>query len=583
MAAASETEIFKHEELPDAATHIRLVEVTSVDDARDIKVHCRLTAWPKASAPAYTAISYTWGDPRLLATILVNGKRMEVRRNCEDVLRHPCWGGGASGYFWVDAICINQGDNKEKGAQVAGMGAVFRDARKTIACVGRHGDDSEFLFERLHKHRLFWEWDPSGQYLMSNRRARLWRTLNGRSTIVRLYNALKMFLKRPYFHRAWIYQETFFGQDIEVCCGDGRVTLLQLCGQYRAFRKPSVSSLECLRNIDPEGYMESMKSVESRLYDGFLPTTGKTLWQVVYETGKLQSEDIRDRVYGALAMIDWHDREPIQPDYGKDPFDLAVEVLLRMGSGTYTCIDQVLSNTLTIARGLGLPDQPTSRLADEVQKRTSMRSKVSPLERTRVVRDFESISSKFWGRRLYLNDSSWNIQSDPSTDDAKGRETETQYRTNLLDGITIQKWSKENPWDPQTTGIFLAQEAQPHDWVLLPFFDQHSSQSAYFAFIARDVGDSQLQLVGKALATKWEDWPATQPYDDGGSQYSVYLDPEDAIALAYSCNWNFGPGGLLSKEGELQKDQIDDYFETGLCGDSWLSYATHLEDQPAYY
>lgn len=574
MASTAETETFKHEQLPNAATHIRLLEVTSVDDARGIKVHCKLTAWPKASAPRYAAISYTWGDPRLLATILVNGKSMEVRRNCEDVLRHPC-GNRGGGYFWVDAVCINQTDSEEKGTQVAGMGAVFRDARQTLACVGRHGDDSEFLFERLHKHRLFWEWDPSGQFLMSNRRARLWRTLNGRSTIVRLYNALKMFLKRPYFHRAWIYQETFFGQDIEVCCGDGRVTLLQLRGQYLAFREPSVSSLEYLQNIDPEGYMETMKSVQSRLNDGFLPTTGKTLWQVVYETGKLQSEDIRDRVYGALAMINWHDRKPIQPDYGKDPFDLAVEVLLRMGSGTYTCIDQVLSNTITIARVLGLPDQPTSQLMEEIRNRTLMRSEASPLERTRVVREYESISSTFWGRRLHLDDVTWKIRSHPSTDDSEGPETEPQYPT-------IQKWSEENLWDPQNAGILLAQEAQPHDWVLLPFFEQHSSQSAYFAFIARDVGDSQLQLVGKALATRWEDWPTTQPFDDGGSQYNVYFDPEDAIALAYSCNWNFGPGGLLSEEGKLQKDQVDDYFATGLCGDKWLSYATLLEDQHAY-
>lgn len=193
MASAAETETFEHEELPNVATHIRLLEVTSVDEARDIKVHRRLTAWPKASAPAYNAISYTWKDSRLLATIIVDGKRMELRRNCEDVLGHPCWGGsGASGYFWVDAVCINQGHNGEKGAQVAGMGAVFRDARQTLSCVGRHGDDSDFLFERLRKHRLFWEWDPSGQYLMSNRPARLWRMLNTKSNIVRLYSTLRI-------------------------------------------------------------------------------------------------------------------------------------------------------------------------------------------------------------------------------------------------------------------------------------------------------------------------------------------------------------------------------------------------------
>lgn len=67
---------FRHDPLPDSATHIRLLEVLDTshhpnddddDDDKDdddhASVRCRLTAWPVDSAPPYHAISYTWGDP----------------------------------------------------------------------------------------------------------------------------------------------------------------------------------------------------------------------------------------------------------------------------------------------------------------------------------------------------------------------------------------------------------------------------------------------------------------------------------------------------------------------------------------
>lgn len=215
MAYKLEPGTFKHEELPDASTYIRLLEVLSVERSRAVPVHCRLTTWPKASAPDYTAISYTWGDSSAVTTILVNGEGMQVRRNCEDVLTQPCRNKG--GYFWIDAICINQADNDEKSFQVASMGEVFEDASQTLACVGRQEKDSRFLFKNLQRHQYWWErlgfngLGPPGKH---HDRARLWRKALPESTMKRLFEALYMFLKRPYFQRVWIYQELFFGKDI---------------------------------------------------------------------------------------------------------------------------------------------------------------------------------------------------------------------------------------------------------------------------------------------------------------------------------------------------------------------------------
>ena len=50
----------------------------------------------------YHAISYVWGSPNDTVTILVNDKKMEVRRNCEYALKQSAWYGDAH-YIWCDA------------------------------------------------------------------------------------------------------------------------------------------------------------------------------------------------------------------------------------------------------------------------------------------------------------------------------------------------------------------------------------------------------------------------------------------------------------------------------------------------
>ncbi|KAH8760336.1 heterokaryon incompatibility protein-domain-containing protein, partial [Diaporthe sp. PMI_573] len=131
-------------------TYIRLLQICSIDELRDVSVHCKLTLWAFDAAPAYIAISYTWGDQNLLEPILVDGKTMEARQNCGYVLR-KAWRLKGSGYIWIDAICINQIDNNEKSHQVAMMGSVYQKAVRTLACVGLHENDSEFLCAMLHK------------------------------------------------------------------------------------------------------------------------------------------------------------------------------------------------------------------------------------------------------------------------------------------------------------------------------------------------------------------------------------------------------------------------------------------------
>lgn len=564
MASRVETETFKHEELPDASTYIRLVKIISVKKKRDIQVHCKLTTWPKVIAPKYTAISYTWGDPSLVAVILVNGKRMEVRRNCEDVLRHPCRIRG--GFFWIDAICINQADNHEKSFQVANMGEVFRDALGTLACVGRHEDGSEFLLKKLRKHKSFWK------SLYFYGQPRPWPVAMRDSTVTELYNALGMFMKRPYFQRVWIYQELCFGRDIQVCCEDMHAELSLLLKLYQALESWNLSSIDLPGNIKWIDFA-AMRNVRSLLAYGVTPMSRGSVRQMTIVTGRLQSEDLRDRVFGVLAMIDWDGAKPIQPDYAKDPFDLAVEVLQRIGHVDFD--DRFLPEVLRVAQLLGLTANLSTRLADEIQERRSKPSEAPTVSPTRMLQEVGSIpmSSIFWAKRIYFYNESWQIQPPPSKDAVDQPASGPGSPENLLPSSNLQKWVRGHHWDMRNADILLPQETQPQDWVLIPRVIARLDQSAYLAFIGRDTHDGQLQIVGKALVFGWKRWPMKSTWMNEATKLEVYLDPSDAILLAYSHDWKDMDTGFPSREDEPHMLQVDDYFETRLCGEASHSYA----------
>jgi hypothetical protein len=82
--------------------------------------------------------------------------------------------------LWIDAICINQEDNKEKGHQVQSMAKIYASANRVIVWLGEEAGDTDGAFEALCQAAAKGRIDPSV-----------------RQTIPAL-------LKRPWFQRIWV-------------------------------------------------------------------------------------------------------------------------------------------------------------------------------------------------------------------------------------------------------------------------------------------------------------------------------------------------------------------------------------------
>lgn len=409
MTFEADLPLFRYSPLPHASHSLRLLEILRVDEhsASTIQVHCRLTTFPcRSKAKPYTALSYTWGDPTKTTLILVNGQAMRVRRNCEDVLKQAHWqsrrrqdddghgqgqggGGKKRSFFWCDAICIDQSNEKEKSHQVAAMGAIFSRARRVLACVGGSSDDEllscclweevAVLFGAVRANRSFLSLlscslkglDPKtlryrgGSHSSSrsssgsafSKRQDLhwaiakwlwWQRRRKRRDIAALFRALEVVLQQEYFTRLWVYPELFLGHDVRLCFRGESVPLRLLypllvivLAAHKENRWADCLTItdECAGTIRRVAPLVAAGSYRAHEQDKM------TLRALLRDGVSLKCEDARDKIYGVLSMVQQQRRRGIIgskkgetddeeeeeevvgifPDYSRDVFDLAVQ------------------------------------------------------------------------------------------------------------------------------------------------------------------------------------------------------------------------------------------------------------------
>lgn len=96
------------------------------------RVCIELNEHPINECPKYTALSYTWGQPHRTKDVFVetSSQCIKVTENLHAALVHlrrrvPV-------KLWIDAICINQDDIKERSSQVRLMRQIYRGASQVV-------------------------------------------------------------------------------------------------------------------------------------------------------------------------------------------------------------------------------------------------------------------------------------------------------------------------------------------------------------------------------------------------------------------------------------------------------------------
>jgi Heterokaryon incompatibility protein (HET) len=334
-------------------------------------IECDIQHVQLHNCPPYIALSYTWGDPFGHArtvivgnlglpseeqysaaqdTITLNGQSMKIRNNLYSFLQHarpdmdaPGSSGLYSadlvenerelrcedpqsdtlGYFWVDAICIDQKNIAERNSQVARMAEIYEKLTKIVAWLGPADHTTDVAidtipglvntFERILAARG-WTWDEIGPSDAPK--------LNHHHLA-----ALKCIRTRPWWSRAWIIQEisTPSRYPLALWCGQAHFSLDQVVQINLALLFTSVETsnlynsriilLERLRHIRKDSSMSGLLNLKNLL---------KACWS--YE-----ATDPRDKVYAILSMTVYGQHESLLPDYSvpaeKLYYKLAVHVI----------------------------------------------------------------------------------------------------------------------------------------------------------------------------------------------------------------------------------------------------------------
>ncbi|KAI1417224.1 HET-domain-containing protein [Hypoxylon sp. FL1857] len=251
----------------------------------------------------YEALSYTWGDATGKVTIKLDGCPFEVTRNLAAALRRLRAKRGCR-FLWVDAICINQGDDRERNSQVALMGHIYRSAEQVLIWLGREADGSKKAMQLIFSVADLYteESDVAASLANEAYRAR-WQD------VARLFD-------RPYWRRVWVRQEIALAKGIVVLCGDRMMS-------WDAFVEGAVFLSEHTADFEP------IAAEISHYTSGYHDTIGMdTLREMILKDNKVRLEDVmlhlrqcectdqRDKVYGALGLVGPEVYIPI--DYGLD-------------------------------------------------------------------------------------------------------------------------------------------------------------------------------------------------------------------------------------------------------------------------
>lgn len=250
---------------------------------------------------AYDALSYTWGSPDKPHKLRIGNSNLPIGENLRAallMLRDPYWHRS----IWVDAVCINQDDVKERNHQVHIMKRIYSKAASVVIWLGPGNLSSQAAIDLIIKRN----W-PDG-YDDSMKRKEL---LENKDQSLRRLSAI---FKRRWWKRIWIVQEVVAARELVILCGKDILPwafVRRACNEIRQSEFSSGEKAKLLRNSGYRNYTA---------LDNFRARRGTmSLTKYLQCTKDYEASDMRDKLYALIGVASDISPEDIVPDYAKSP------------------------------------------------------------------------------------------------------------------------------------------------------------------------------------------------------------------------------------------------------------------------
>ncbi|KAJ9644536.1 hypothetical protein H2201_000310 [Coniosporium apollinis] len=406
-------ETFIHEPTIASQHEIRLVRVLPTPRyavERHCVVKCELYRVSLRDPPAYTALSYTWGAPGAYP-IWIDGKILHVQENLLMVLRWLRGYDEPERLLWIDAICINQKDPKEKTEQVAMMGQIYQAAHQVLIWLGPFYERTLAVLDELGRDA-----DAAGVWKVNDAvysedhtrlRQLMLRNMHDRGGRKYFYiSSIEELLQSPWFTRVWVLQEATLATAATMISHDARLPfyhfacVMELLRIWQMWFPDELNNaLFVGRNQQDPNQRDWSKQLPASfiLRKRFTESQGKIslleclmIAHIFGQDNKLvhlNATDPRDRIYGLLGIAEDAEALHITPDYTKSTEAVYTEVAWALLWGGHW-------EVLTLCRGRKLQSLPTW-----VPDWTATLSKPWYIAAPRYFR----ASGKYSGQRLHMH------------------------------------------------------------------------------------------------------------------------------------------------------------------------------------
>lgn len=303
---------YKYGPLHPAKNQIRVLRICPgqpSDDLRCIMDHITLD-----QPAAYQALSYAWHDPTLFPdegrqpseNVQIDDKFMKVGKNIASFLRTMRMKKPDSGWWWIDSICINQSDVRERNSQVHRIRKIYQCAQQVVVWLGPLVHDSnraidflKFVFTDCPRgHEIVW----FKKYLMAHSIQTQWK-------------ALTRLLWRVWWTRIWSVQEVVVAKEVTVLCGASQLSWAELEYSVTKIHTALDDIWEHVQSIGGLTIVRDRFDAIARIAALRRKRDSLTLLEVLNSVGGNDCTDARDKVYGLLGVVEDGPRFYPFPDY----------------------------------------------------------------------------------------------------------------------------------------------------------------------------------------------------------------------------------------------------------------------------
>lgn len=317
-------DLFRHQCFDLERPGLRLMRLVAGGPKLDLECHIFQAYMDthEANIP-YEALSYVWGFRKPSHRLIVNGQVLYITSMLYDALRclrHP----KEDRILWVDAICIDQSNVRERGHQVRQMSQIYTGAERVVFWLGSGNKETKCLMECLNtfdRHisdviRQDWLYDDSRwQMAWSEFEISPTQTISIFCHTQRV--GLRYLMKSDWFKRVWILQEVANAKTAIVACSTGwcRAELFALA--------------PTLLKIDAEAHCQAVLDMmpgSPRRSSSW--SREQTLFSLLWRFRESQATDARDRIYALLDLATDGKQSGIQADYSKSQDTVLEEIFL---------------------------------------------------------------------------------------------------------------------------------------------------------------------------------------------------------------------------------------------------------------